>query len=306
MASIDNQDLFEQYYQKEYDFNTTTLTNDEVREIKRLVHEKRVDYGQAPIGERIFEWILAQERELRFEFVDFDSDKIDGMLFIPTTGKERAYILLNSNKPLVNQIFAAGHEYYHYICDYARIKHEPYICDFSMLKDVNEKKASRFAAEFLLPEDALRNEVERVKSMRGIINDDDYVVLSVMLTVKYQIPLKAVIYRLHEEGYIDNIEEYLKSYPVIKEFLKGISIESEQIQRLYDNKNPYKNSNGLLYREMNNAYEAGLATREEILRDAAALGLDRNIIEGFFDLIEEDDDVDDIILDIVKEKWRNE
>lgn len=72
--------------------------------------------------------------------VSFDSDKIDGMLYIPTTGKERAYIILNANKPLANQIFTAAHEFYHYVKDYQRFKETPYICDFSMLKDVNEKK----------------------------------------------------------------------------------------------------------------------------------------------------------------------
>lgn len=84
--------------------------------------------------------------------VAFDSEKIDGMLYVPTTGKERAYIILNSKKPLINQIFTAAHEYYHYIKDYQKFKEMPYICDFSMLQDVNEMKACRFAAELLLLE----------------------------------------------------------------------------------------------------------------------------------------------------------
>ena len=48
MSSIDNSELFEQYYQTEYDFNTASLTIDEIEEIKKLAREKRVDYAFAP------------------------------------------------------------------------------------------------------------------------------------------------------------------------------------------------------------------------------------------------------------------
>ena len=149
MSSIDNKELFEKYYQTAYDFNTASLSIDEIEAIKKLAREKRIDYASAPIGPGVFDLIQKQSSDIRFELVSFESDKIDGMLYIPTTGKERAYIILNSNKPLVNQIFAAAHEFYHYIKDYQVFKAKPYICDFSMLKDVNEKKACRFAAELL-------------------------------------------------------------------------------------------------------------------------------------------------------------
>ena len=114
MSSINNTDLFEQYYQNKYDYNTNSLNLNDIDEIKILVREKRVDYAQAPIGTGIFSWILKQSKDIRFELVAFDSEKIDGMLYIPTVGKERAYIILNANKPLANQIFAAAHEFYHY------------------------------------------------------------------------------------------------------------------------------------------------------------------------------------------------
>lgn len=141
MTSIDNNEIFEQYYQTEYDFNTASLTLNEIAEIKRLAREKRVDYASAPMGTGVFNLIQRQSQEIRFELVSFESEKIDGMLYIPTSGQERAYIILNSNKPLVNQVFTAAHEFYHYIKDYQVFKERPYICDFSILKDVNEKKS---------------------------------------------------------------------------------------------------------------------------------------------------------------------
>ncbi|MFR5149190.1 MAG: hypothetical protein ACLTER_06340 [Ruminococcus sp.] len=42
MSSIDNNELFEKYYQKEYDFNTTSLSLDEIDAIKKLAREKEL------------------------------------------------------------------------------------------------------------------------------------------------------------------------------------------------------------------------------------------------------------------------
>lgn len=76
----------------------------------------------APIGEKIFSFIVEQNSNINFELVKLDTTNVDGMLYIPESGNEKAYIILNGNKPLVNQIFAAAHEYYHYIKDYESIK----------------------------------------------------------------------------------------------------------------------------------------------------------------------------------------
>ena len=144
MSSIDQKELFEKYYQSIYDFNTSSLTGWEIAAIKQLAREKRVDYALAPMGTGVFNWIINQNPNIRIELVAFESERIDGLLYIPRVGKEKAYIVLNSNKPLINQIFTAAHEYYHYLKDYQKFKEAPYICDFSALKDVNEKKACRF------------------------------------------------------------------------------------------------------------------------------------------------------------------
>ena len=45
MISIDDKELFEKYYQSEYDFNTTSLSEDEIDEIKELVKQIRVNYA---------------------------------------------------------------------------------------------------------------------------------------------------------------------------------------------------------------------------------------------------------------------
>ena len=301
MISVNNQELFEQYYQREYDFNTNSLCEDEVDSIKALVKEKRVDYALAPIGEKIFGWITEQDTNIHFEAVDFDSDKIDGLLYIPQSGYDKAYIVLNSKKPLINQIFTTAHEYYHYVKDYAIIKKEPYICNFSALSSVNEKRASRFAAEFLLPEEALRAEKKVFKKrMPGKRNQEmfieDYAIFSIYLTLKYQLPLKAVIYRLYEEHYIDKIDEYIQNYQFIKGVLQEVKVFHEQVDYLYNCKNPYIENNSLIYRQMKLVYDNGYASRDELVKDAEILELDKTLVEGFFDDINEEDiDEDDDI-----------
>lgn len=313
MSSIDHKDLFEKYYQSKYDFNTESLAMNEVMEIKKLVREKRVDYNLAPMGVRVFDWILKENNNLRFELVSFDSEKIDGMLYIPSTGKERAYIILNSNKPLINQIFTAAHEYYHYIKDYQKFKEIPYICDFSMLKDVNEKKACRFAAELLLPEDALYREVQEylLNMKMNNVNDMEFSELSaliIFLTIKYQMPLKAVIYRFQEENYLKNINDLIDNYEFIKKVLKGIKICEKQVDILYSNENNYVISTEIIYsiyQNMEKAYMTGNASKEDILEDAEVLELNMKIIQDFLDEDEEqdEDEDDDKLFSIINSKW---
>lgn len=308
MSSIDHNELFEQYYQNEYDFNTASLSLDEIAEIKKLAREKRVDYNLAPMGTGVFNWILKGNSNIRFERVAFDSEKIDGMLYVPTTGKERAYIILNSKKPLINQIFTAAHEYYHYIKDYQKFKEMPYICDFSMLQDVNEMKACRFAAELLLPEEALSREIQDYlrannKSMKEM-NFGDFGVLFIFLTIKYQMPLKAVIYRFYEEHYIDNIDAFIKNYEFIKKVLKEIKIFRKHVDVLYNTENDYVFPYSSTYQDMEKAFITGNASRENILEDALRLELDVNVINDFLaeeDEAEEDDD-DDELFSIINAK----
>ncbi len=299
MSSIDYKEAFDKYYQNKYDFNTSSLTAAEIDGIKKMAREKRVDYALAPIGTGIFDWILKQNSNISFELISFDSEKIDGMLYIPTTGEERAYIILNANKPLVNQIFTAAHEFYHYEKDYQIFKSNPYVCDFSSLKDINEMRASRFAAELLLPEEALTREVKDYLKIMSISSGKDmvfrdYAVISIFLTIRYQMPLKAVIYRLYEEGYIDNVGKYIENYDFIKMVLKNAGDFKKNVGELYSRENNYIITFNPIYQNMEKAYRAGNATREDIISDAEKLNLNMDIIYNFLNGEEKkEDDVDD-------------
>ncbi len=294
-----NQELFEQYYQNKYDFNTSDLSKNDIAELKQLAQEKRYDYARAPLGTGIFNWIVQQNNDIRIELIDFISDKIDGLLYIPRNGKERAYIVLNANKPLVNQIFTAAHEYYHYIKDYRRFKENPYVCDLSALKDVNEKKASRFAAELLLPEEALKQEVNNycIRLNLNLNKKNEithFAILGIYLTIKYQMPLKAVLYRFSEENYIVKPDAFLANYGVIKQILLQLNIFKDQVDELYSIENKYVKPYGLTYQNMEQAFLTGYASKEDIIADAKKLNMDMKIINDILmDEGSEDEDSND-------------
>lgn len=311
--STENKEAFERYYQTKYDFNTASLSDEELDEIRKLVKEKRVDYALAPMGTGVFNWILNQNNNIRFELVSFKSEDIDGMLYIPTTGKERAYIILNSNKPLVNQIYTAAHEFYHYIKDYQRFKEKPYVCNFNMLKDVNEKKACRFAAELLLPKGAIEQDVYTLFKTLGTTTVDkigfnEFASFIIFLTMKYQMPLKAVIYRLSEEGYIKDIDQYIVNYEFIKKVLQKITICGDQVKELYSTENPYVILYSSTYQDMEKAFLLGNASEAEILEDTDKLGLKKEIIKEFLDESTpdsyDDEDDDDELFSIINKKRR--
>lgn len=309
MVSIDDKKIFESYYQVNYDFNTSSLTEKEVDRIKVLAEEKRVNYALAPMGEYIFDFILKKSPNIRFELVNFYNDNIDGMLYIPKSGQDKAYIILNANKPFINQIFTAAHEYYHYIEDYDSIKKQPYICHLSSLNEINEKKASRFAAELLLPDEALKNEINYYKKnvwpCMKKLGFEQFATICMVLTVKYEIPLKAVIYRLYEERYIDNIQKYIEEYQFIKSVLLQADILKDKVERLYRNSNTIVGKESLIYQNIETVYKNGFASRDEILKDAEILKLDKKIINSFFDNIDDlEEEQDDLDLDtMIKDKW---
>ncbi len=312
MISVEDQKTFELYYQTRYDFNTGTLKPDDIYKIKDIVREKRVDYALAPIGDNIFEYIKDREPNISFEVVYLDTEDVDGMLYIPKNGADKAYIILNGNKPFINQIFAATHEYYHYICDYEQIKNKPYVCCLSSLEGINEKKASRFAAEFLLPEQALKKEVTMLEKTLQISSRnfgfDDYASLSILLTVKYQLPLKAVIYRLHEEGYIKRISKFIEGYEFIKNVLLQVDFFQKDVKYLYSKSNEKLDNEILLFQQMKRAFDAGLVTRNRILEDAEELQLNNDIIDSIIGKITDEEDEEDEEDELettqkMKDKW---
>ncbi|HOJ11786.1 MAG TPA: ImmA/IrrE family metallo-endopeptidase [Clostridiales bacterium] len=299
MNDLFYQAFIEKYSQERYDFSINALEPDEVNQVKSLAQEKRHEFGIAPIGTDIFRFIRDKENNIYFEKESFDNNDLDAMLYLPDPNKDNAYIILNSSQPLINQIFATAHEYYHYIKDLEYVRKNPKVCSLSSLKDKSEQKASRFAAEFLLPESSLRKSIERwllliKKRNFGDAEFNEVAALCYCLTVQYCMPLKAVMFRIYEEGYIDDISVYLSNYNFIKQTLKESKTQfAKRIQELMATENPYIYE--VMYRLIPKAYNTGYVSLDKVESDVSQLGLVMDNMMEFLDIkdCEDEEEIDD-------------
>lgn len=114
-------------------------------------------------------------------------------------GFEKPFVAINTSIPVPCQVFAAAHELYH-----IWYEQNPDILPSNLLdedeKGINEKKANRFAAEFLVNETMLRQEMDIYKIKKITIK------AILQLTDIFTVPYKAMVKRLHETGFIGNEE----------------------------------------------------------------------------------------------------
>lgn len=227
--------------QSKYTFGEKELSSDEILQIKNQSKDARGRYGlNAPIGTNIFSF-LEQKGDIVFQLQDFKESELDAMIIKYSAKSQKKYIIINSDKPLINQIFAAAHEFYHYLYSFIGNSQDSIVCTFSK-NDKEEIKANRFAAEFLLPEEALKDEVNSFsKFIDGKFLNAPIarqIVFCFYLTTKYSIPLKAVMYRLREEN-ISNTDYLLNHYEDVKQLLLDFSKSETHVKELYANKNEY-------------------------------------------------------------------
>ena len=227
--------------QSKYTFGEKELSSDEILQIKNQAKDARGRYGlNAPIGTNIFSF-LEQKGDIVFQLQDFKESELDAMIIKYSAKSQKKYIIINSDKPLINQIFAAAHEFYHYLYSFIGNSQDSIVCTFSK-NDKEEIKANRFAAEFLLPEEALKDEVNSFSKFidGNFLNAPiaRQIVFCFYLTTKYSIPLKAVMYRLREEN-ISNTDYLLNHYEDVKQLLLDFSKSETHVKELYANKNEY-------------------------------------------------------------------
>jgi len=234
MKLTDNIDeIIKSLSQSGYIFGSGELSGSEIRQIKKQSKDSRGVYGvNAPIGMNVFS-MIAQNNDIVFQLQNFKDSELDAMIIKYSSKSNRKYIIINSEKPLINQIFAAAHEYYHYLYSFTGNTKDSIVCFFNK-NDKEEIKANRFAAEFLLPEDALSIEVEQLIKYYGTFEQvplPKQILFCFLLVIKYSLPLKAVMYRLKEEK-ITDIDESFADNPYIKElYSKSNMYINEQ---LYD------------------------------------------------------------------------
>lgn len=127
---------------------------------------------------------------------------------------EKPFVALNSSIPMDCQVFAAAHELYH-----IWYEQNPDMLPSDLLneqdKKISEKKANRFAAEFLVDEQMLRQEIDlyRIKKFttKSILQ------LSELFTVPYRTLVKRLreidmIKDTEQTKFLDETEESLEKY----------------------------------------------------------------------------------------------
>jgi Zn-dependent peptidase ImmA (M78 family) len=135
------------------------LNEIQVNTIQKLAQKKRLELGftgEMPIANDIFT-ILDSLNIMLLEYpIESDGDKpafSAALIYSEEGGRELTFIGLNTAIYYDKQIFAVGHELYHYYTKkgshFSRLDDEE--------KSTTEAEASRFAVEFLLPEHTMKH-----------------------------------------------------------------------------------------------------------------------------------------------------
>lgn len=183
------------------------LNEKEIHEIKRYASGKLGECRKLNdiIGTQIFSILSLYARviyyplgnEAPWGFTRISGSKDDATL-------EKPFVAINTSIPLDCQVFAAAHELYH-----IWYEQNPDVLPSDLLNEQNnkieEKKANRFAAEFLVDEMLLKKEIDLykidIKTIKGVLQLCDLFV----------VPYRTMAKRLREINLISDIElhEYL-------------------------------------------------------------------------------------------------
>lgn len=301
ILSFDKEAMIENFINSEVEeLQIPELDERDVENIRMRVLYIREEYKlyQAPVSTQIFDFIKQYGKgNISIELGDF-KDPFDAAILSPSKKETDILIILNNNKPLVKQIFAAAHELYHYISDKESILKSPTQCNLAVLGDYNEKIASRFAAEFLLPQQALREEIERIQKEKykniSKFTQIEIANFAIQLSLKYGIPSQASLMRMTEEGYIKNPKKILVK--VSESLLSKLrTTEKWTILELIDTKNPY------VIDEFTELVQELITdkkiTHYQLLRDKDIIGISDNILSNdilYDDSDDEDDDFNEL------------
>lgn len=278
------------------------LTELEIAEIQSLAIKLRSQAGldSGAVGRKIFEILRDNKVEvLFFSLPKKVSVNILG-LYLKTNhvhkSKSRDYIALNATVPSDELVFNACHEYYHFVTGETQ--------EFSITRTGNnedrcERKANRFAAEFLIPTNVLELHIKR--NNFGMLDLNNMSMISLYriiasLTIRYQAAFVTVIKRLKE---INSINDEL--------FKKLLEVKSRNESSLYYRiaSNLGGSEFELLNKELRikgklessfimkilDNYDNGIIGVDTLQSDLAIFGLNKND----FGYEEEDLDLDDDI-----------
>jgi Zn-dependent peptidase ImmA (M78 family) len=157
-----------------------------------IQERRRLGIGNRPI-ENVFEILRTQN--IRLSRYRLDDSNLSGV----TVAHPRAglCVLVNYDDDLYRQFFSAAHEYAHVLFERSKLETDGCVVSYRYTKDeLIEIRANAFAAEFLLPADALASE-------RRPHSHDEVLDAIRDIALKYHANTGTVAIRMKELGWID-------------------------------------------------------------------------------------------------------
>ena len=280
--------------------NTILLDEKQIYDIKRLASETRRFFGvhqNIPIGSDIR--LLLEKKEIllcEYPFPDTEGTHTYGNITWFEADKERiTFIGLNTSSYYDEQIFAIAHEIYHYTTKTGKA----YTPDMDYEDKLTEKQADRFAAELLLPAEALKDAVADAFGVPKMFEVSDKGALRFIARIQcdWWLPYQSIINRLFEEEMISP-EQYERLYEIDCRTEQGIyrrilkNTDSEISDLLNKRTKAVGISNRVIETIISN-YEDGLIDDDEFL-ELLALFEKKPEDFGFEMEIDIDDDLKDM------------
>lgn len=280
--------------------NTVLLDEKQIYDIKRLASETRQFFGvhqNVPIGSDIR--LLLEKKEIllcEYPFPDTEGTHTYGNITWFEADKERiTFIGLNTSSYYDEQIFAIAHEIYHYTTKTGKA----YTPDMDYEDKLTEKQADRFAAELLLPAEALKDAVADAFGVPKMFEVSDKRALRFIARIQcdWWLPYQSIINRLYEEEMI-NSDQYGRLYEIDCRTEQGIyrrilkNTDGEISDLLNKRTKAVGVSNRVIETIISN-YEDGLIDDDEFL-ELLALFEKKPEDFGFEMEIDIDDDLNDM------------
>lgn len=279
--------------------NSIVLSEKQIYEVKSLASKARQVFGvypNVPIGNDI-KLLLEKNGILLCEYPFLDTNGTNtygNITWFKVDNDTITFIGLNTSSFYDEQIFAIAHEIYHYTTQTGKA----YTPDMEYEDKLIEKQADRFAAELLLPPEALRTAVMETIGSADMRDVSEAKLLRFVARIQcdWWLPFQAIINRLYEEGFID-ISQYDRLYEIDCRNEDGIyrrllkNVDSEISELLNKKTKTIGVSNKVVETIISN-YEDGLIDDDEFVK---TLGMfDKNPEDfGFCMEAEIDDDLMD-------------
>lgn len=279
--------------------SSVILNEKQIYEVKGLASDTRRFFGvypNVPIGNDIR--LLLEKKDIllcEYPFSDANGTHTYGNItWFKTDEDTITFIGLNTSSFYDEQIFAIAHEIYHYTTQSGKA----YTPDMEYEDKTIEKQADRFAAELLLPEEALKTAVMETigcSDMR-LVSEAKLLRLIARIQCDWWLPFQAIVNRLLEEGFIDKCQ-YEKLYEIdcrdengiYRRILKNIDAE---ISELLNKKTKNIGVSNRVVETIISNYEDGFIDDDEFVRILAMFDKKPEDF-GFYMEVEPDDDLKD-------------